>query len=43
MESNSRRRPSGTARTSPPEADITYDVSARLAPSTTGPSVIAAQ
>ncbi|MNT60133.1 hypothetical protein D3C72_1976910 [compost metagenome] len=43
IESNSSCTPSGRRLTSPPEADITYDVSARLAPMSSGPSVMAAQ
>jgi hypothetical protein len=43
IESNSRRTPAGKDLASPPETDITYEVSARLAPRASGPSVRPAQ
>ena len=43
IESTSSPTPSGSVRTSPLDADMTYDVSARLPPSNKGPNVMAAQ
>ena len=41
--SSTKRRLTGKAPTRPLEADTTYEVTARLAASTSGPSVMAAQ
>ncbi|MNT75284.1 hypothetical protein D3C72_2141660 [compost metagenome] len=43
IESNSNCTPLGSAFTSPPDADMTYEVMARLTPSSSGPRVITAQ